>query len=82
MEHGDEFVAVLSGRDYEQRQQIMTELDERVEANIARDLVVVAVGISEFQSETDSTMQAAFERADELMYKRKQELKAMGARTR
>ena len=79
---GDEFVAVLTGRDYENRAAILEEFNRTVEANIGTDNVVVAAGISEYVPGQDMTMHTVFERADNLMYERKQQLKAMGARAR
>ncbi len=79
---GDEFVVCMSGRDYEQRDELMNEINRQVEANIEAGAVVVAAGLSVFDPEKDQNMHQVFERADTLMYQRKQELKAMGARTR
>jgi hypothetical protein len=44
--------------------------------------VVVSVGLSEFVPGQDKNVHDVFERADALMYKRKMQLKAMGAKTR
>jgi len=79
---GDEFVAVLTGRDYEHRDELMQKINLRVEENIAYDEVVVSAGLAEYEPGADTTLHAVFERADALMYKRKRELKEMGARTR
>ena len=79
---GDEFVVILEGADYEQRQQILTELDRLIESHIGTDGVVVSIGLSEYRPGKDRTFHAVFERADDLMYRRKQQLKKMGARTR
>ena len=61
---------------------MMAEINRQVEANIEAGAVVVAAGLSVFDPEKDQNMHQVFERADTLMYQRKQELKAMGARTR
>lgn len=79
---GDEFVVLLSGRDYENRDSILSDFNSTVESNIGTDKVVVAAGISDYVPERDKTVHAVFERADNLMYTRKQQLKSMGARSR
>ena len=53
-------------------------LDEK---NIYTNGVVVAIGHSELK-EDDGRIQDVFERADHMMYQRKSELKAMGAKVR
>jgi diguanylate cyclase (GGDEF)-like protein len=79
---GDEFVMILTGRDYEHREHILKELNVQVEANIEKGAVVVSVGMSDYRPGEDQDFHTVFERADGLMYQRKQQLKAMGARTR
>ncbi|MDO4399903.1 MAG: amino acid permease [Coriobacteriia bacterium] len=79
---GDEFVVVLRGSDYDNRLILMDELNKQVLENIARDKVSVAAGLAEFTPGQDTSLQPVFERADQRMYQRKQELKSMGARTR
>ena len=79
---GDEFVVLLEGRDHENRTSLLKDLNLRVEENIDRDQVVVAAGMAEYESGHDESLQEVFERADRLMYERKQQLKGMGARTR
>ena len=79
---GDEFAVLLQGQDYENRHRILTAINEHIEQNIGTNNVVASLGMAEFDPETDNTFHAVFTRADALMYERKQELKAMGARTR
>ncbi len=80
---GDEFVAFLTGRDYESREALRQALDERAEANIGKDrAAVVSAGMSEYLPGEDMRLHDVFVRADEAMYTRKQQLKAMGAKTR
>ncbi len=73
---GDEFVAVLVGTDYENRKDIMKELNLQVERNKKDTRVVIAAGISEYVREQDKSFHEVFERADALMYIRKKELKS------
>jgi len=79
---GDEFTALLTGRDYENREDILAELNRRVIDNLKSGEVVVSAGMSEFIPGTDHKLQQIFERADAIMYQRKEELKAMGAPVR
>lgn len=79
---GDEFVVLLTGRDYEDRHNIMAALHEKSVANIESGEVVISAGISDFNAQTDTRLHAVFERADAAMYAEKKLLKGMGARTR
>ena len=79
---GDEFVVIMTGRDYERRQEIVRELDRRSEENIQLDQVVVSAGLSDYRKGEDEEFHQIFGRADDRMYARKQALKNMGARTR
>ena len=79
---GDEFVVLLTGRDYSAREEIFADLLARSEAHIKSAEVVVAAGMSDFESGKDADFHAVFGRADARMYEVKQALKAKGARTR
>ncbi len=78
---GDEFVVILQDRGYEKMDDSLAAINREVEENIEKGKVVVAVGHSVL-TEEDEQIHDVFERADSLMYKRKQELKAMGAKSR
>jgi diguanylate cyclase (GGDEF)-like protein len=78
---GDEFVVILQDKGYETLQDVLDEFNRKVEENLTEDKVVVSVGHSEL-TERDTKLKDVFERADQEMYARKQELKAMGAKTR
>lgn len=79
---GDEFVAVLEGQDYADRREILDTFNREIEGNVGTDGAVVSAGLSDFHQGLDQSFHAVFERADSLMYQRKQELKALGAVTR
>ena len=79
---GDEFVVYLTGADYYNRYEILAEFNSNVEASIQTGGVIVSVGISDYIEGKDTEVRNVFERADELMYQRKKQLKAMGAITR
>lgn len=78
---GDEFAVILHERGYDKMDENLAAINREVEENIEKGKVVVAVGHSVL-TEEDEQIHDVFERADSLMYKRKQELKAMGAKTR
>ena len=68
---GDEFVAILRGSDFENREKLEKEFTEAIEKNVDKHKVVVACGISVF----DKDVSSVFERADALMYKNKVRMK-------
>ena len=72
---GDEFVVLLEGDDYENRTELLESLAGRIEENIKNNDVVLAWGMSEFNPETDRDSDSVFVRADQAMYRKKQELK-------
>ncbi len=74
---GDEFVVILTGQDFERRLEIMEDMNRRVEYNKRNYQVVIAVGMSEYVPDADKNYHEVFERADALMYVRKNELKSM-----
>ena len=79
---GDEFVALLTGMDYDRRDEIMKQLHDQSVDNIAREEVVVAGGIAEYLPGKDHDVHEIFERADQRMYQEKALLKSMGAKSR
>ena len=79
---GDEFVAVLRGRDLEEREALLAAINRQVEDNIPAEKVVVSVGIAVYDPARDRSLHQVFEYADTAMYVRKQQLKAMGAHVR
>lgn len=78
---GDEFAVILRDNGYETMDDVMDELNRKVEANIEGNGVVVAAGSSVLQQD-DKQLRDVFERADSMMYERKSELKSVGAKTR
>ena len=79
---GDEFVVITGEPDHSGLMTILDELNAEIEGNVGSDNVVVSVGVSAYEPISDRSVHAIFERADALMYKRKLELKAKGARVR
>lgn len=72
---GDEFVAILTGGDYERRDELTASLDWQSVTNNQRGDVVVATGMSDFRPKEDQSLVQVFKRADTRMYRRKKELK-------
>ena len=73
---GDEFAAILEGEDYLNRAQIAEEFNRKIDGNQKKgDNVVVSLGIAEYRRGEDENYQAVFDRADQIMYERKRELK-------
>ncbi|MBQ8129282.1 MAG: diguanylate cyclase, partial [Clostridia bacterium] len=75
---GDEFAVILSGRDYERRQELLSEMDAQNRENVACGDVVIACGAADYEPGTDTGIEAVFERADARMYDNKAALKAAG----
>lgn len=78
---GDEFVVILQGTGYDSMLDAVNALNQKVEENIKENEVVVSIGYASIRPD-DRELRDVFERADQMMYERKKELKAMGAQTR
>ena len=78
---GDEFVVILLDKGYDTMEETLASINREIEENIRRGGVVISIGYSVLK-EGDGQLRDVFERADNMMYQRKQELKAMGAKTR
>lgn len=77
---GDEFVAVLEGEDYENREALAARIDELcsdtfIDVENGRVSVKVAGGLSVFNFDTDINFDDVFARADREMYLKKRTLK-------
>ena len=74
---GDEFTAIMSGQDYENREALIRSVRETSMAHIKQKAgVIVASGIALFDPQNDHTVADVFKRADEQMYENKKALKA------
>lgn len=78
---GDEFEVVVQGEHCDTLDEVICALNRKVESNIKEKAVVVSVGCSMLQPD-DRCLHDVSHRADQLMYKRKKELKDMGANSR
>ena len=73
---GDEFVVILSGDDFVNREKLLKKLRGKVLKNVNKpNSVVVASGISDYESMKDKSLADVFERADARMYENKNFLK-------
>ena len=78
---GDEFTVILQDQGYETMEEAVSRMNRQVEENIEKNAVVVSAGYAVLEQD-DQRLRDVFERADRMMYERKQELKAIGAKTR
>lgn len=77
---GDEFVAVLRGEDYINRDELVKQLNETMSPYsntlpLPEDYVSVACGIAEYSPENDKLVSDVVKRADDAMYKDKEQKK-------
>ncbi len=73
---GDEFVVILKGEDYVNRESLIFGLRRQVEENTRiGEGPVVASGLAEFRPHEDTSVEDVFNRADALMYENKKSLK-------
>ncbi len=73
---GDEFAVILKDRGFDSMTEDINEFNRIVEANNQEGSVVVSIGWSILEPD-DHNLSDIFERADQMMYERKKELKAM-----
>jgi diguanylate cyclase (GGDEF)-like protein len=80
---GDEFVVVLKGDDFRNRDALMMEFTEQLNRlQMIDDLdpwerVSAAVGVAIYDKTSDSSVDDVFKRADSMMYERKKAMKAL-----
>ncbi|MDO5476755.1 MAG: EAL domain-containing protein [Eubacteriales bacterium] len=75
---GDEFAAILRGADYENRVDLMRQLEEKNGKNCSDSTVPIAGGMGVYQRGVDNSLAAVFDRADAAMYANKKKLKENG----
>ena len=76
---GDEFVVILEGLDYEEREYLLESFEADIDLSQAAGEVVIASGLSIFDPVGDDNYNEVFMRADRKMYERKGFLKAREA---
>lgn len=79
---GDEFVVIITGKDFENCTELLTKLRAEMdyqpldsELTEAFNRVSIAAGLAVYNAEQDADFQSVFERADEEMYKAKVAMK-------
>ncbi len=75
---GDEFVAILEGSDFEEREALFREFDSLMESNRAQGKITIASGYACFDPEKDQNAHVVLDRADARMYQRKKQMKEKG----
>ena len=74
---GDEFAALLSDSDFENRKDLLKELKKESYHNMkGRSGPTVACGVAVYNPETDFSFEDVFKRADTEMYENKKEIKS------
>ena len=73
---GDEFVAIVTGKDFENKEELLTDLRLEMsmpvaEKNEAFERISIASGLAVYEPQKDKDFQSVFERADEEMYRAK-----------
>lgn len=75
---GDEFVAILEGEDFRNRDDILEKFEKTILGNLEEEKIVIAFGSASFNPGQDQSIRAVFKRADAAMYKEKTLLKDIG----
>ena len=79
---GDEFAVIVTGGDYDMREELVALMHDRSVEHITSGGAVISAAVSEYRAELDTDVHEVFERADVLMYEEKKLLKSLGAVTR
>ena len=72
---GDEFVAVLEGTDFAEREELLDKFEKKMSSNSMKGAVTIAAGCAVYDPENDRNVRAVFERADQIMYDCKKNMK-------
>lgn len=72
---GDEFVVILEGENFANRSKLINDFERYIDSCLGTDKPIISSGISRYRKESDNTYHAVFDRADKLMYARKDVLK-------
>ena len=74
---GDEFVALLKGSDYDNREVLLSDFEKQMDSNIKQGQVSIASGCACFDPASDNNTRSVFVHADKEMYLRKKKMKEM-----
>ena len=72
---GDEFVSIIEGKDIDKIEAKHEEFFELIKKNAKEYKPIVSSGMSKFRADTDYAFKTVFNRADKMMYSRKDYLK-------
>lgn len=72
---GDEFVVLLKGETYKNRRNLLSSFNQYIDNCLDTNEPIISAGMSTFKRDEDNTLRAVFNRADKLMYARKEMLK-------
>ena len=75
---GDEFALILTGKDYETRNEKLDAFNKMIDNNFETGNPIISTGLSNYRPGKDNTYRSVFKRADERMYIRKKQLKEIG----
>ena len=76
---GDEFVAILKGDDYANREELVDSFKKMIEDNLQNGNVVISCGLAIYDPAEDDSYNVVFKRADAFMYEHKRSLKAIAS---
>ena len=68
---GDEFVVMILGEDYQNRDRLLKAMRDQVLQNKQRGEITIATGMSVYDPSSDNAVSQVFDRADTLMYENK-----------
>ena len=74
---GDEFVVILMGEDYENRQQLLEQMRTKSEEQSSRQENGIAIGMADFNKYKHASLLSVFEQADKAIYDHKHLLKIL-----
>ncbi len=72
---GDEFIAILRGEDYNNRDHLLRMITSLNYAQPVGRQIVIATGMSEYRPDSDTSLSDVTNRADQAMYENKKKLK-------
>ena len=72
---GDEFVALIEGEDFLNREELILSFDRMMDHPKHPEQAIIAMGVSDYRDGEDDSFHKVFVRADHKMYERKHQLK-------
>ena len=72
---GDEFVVIFKGEQFKNRRTILNEFNQYIDSCLDTNSPIVSTGMGVYKKGEDNTFRVVFNRADKMMYARKEMLK-------